>query len=156
MKSLKEIIIDVLKDKNGVASLQEIYKGIDESDYKSQSNTVHDSARTVIYRNEKIFKRVCKGVYMLKGEKTSSLLIHGDGRKMEEIEDGSIDCIITDHPWEDKKAHKSGNQKNFADYQTFRYEIEDFKEKARILKPGAYLIEFLPIESATYQLGVPI
>ena len=40
-----------------------------------------------------------------------SLLVEGNGRELEEIEDESIDAIITDHPWLDKKAHKSGNQK---------------------------------------------
>lgn len=150
MKTLKEIIVDFLRgQKDGVATLKQIYNGIDESDYVSNSNTVHDSARAIIYRHEETFKRVCKGVYMLKGEKSTSLLINGDSRKMEEIEDNSIDCIITDHPWEDKKAHKSGNQKHFADYSTFRYEIDDFRAKARVLKEGAYLVEFLLIESAT-------
>lgn len=148
--TLKEVIINFLRGKkNGVATLKEIYKGIDESDYVSNSDTVHDSARAIIYRHEESFKRVCKGVYMLKGEKSTSLLIEGDSRQMEEIEDNSIDCIITDHPWEDKKAHKSGNQKHFADYSTFKYEQSDFDAKARVLKDGAYLVEFLPIESAT-------
>lgn len=148
--TLKEIIVNFLKGQtDATASLKQIYKGIDESDYHSESDTLHDSARAVIYRHPEEFKRVCKGIYMLKGSKSTSLLIEGDGRQMEEIEDASIDCIITDHPWEDKKAHKSGNQKNFADYSTFRYELDDFKAKARVLKDGAYLVEFLPVESAT-------
>ena len=86
---------------------------------------------------------------MLKGEKSTSLLIEGDGRTLTEIDDNSIDCIITDHPWQDKKAHKSGNQKGFAEYDTFRYEIEDFKQKARVLKDGSFLCEFVPVESST-------
>ena len=148
--TLKEIIVNFLEGKkDGVATLKEIYEGIDNSDYESRSETVHDSARAIIYRHEETFKRVCKGVYMLKGERTNSLIINGDGRNMAEVEDNSIDCIITDHPWEDKKAHRSGNQKAFADYDVFRYELEDFKQKARVLKDGAYLVEFLPVESAT-------
>ena len=148
--TLKETILEfMLKQPDGIASLKQIYKAIDGSGYKSNSDTVHDSARAVIYRNTGDFKRVCKGVYMLNGEKTSALLINGDSRNLEEIEDNSIDCIITDHPWEDKKAHKSGNQKHFADYNTFKYELSDFKAKARVLKHGAYLVEFLPVESAT-------
>jgi site-specific DNA-methyltransferase (adenine-specific) len=148
--TLRETIINFLQGKkNCVATLQEIYQGIDKSGYISKSDTVHDSARAIIYRHEDTFKRVCKGVYMLNGEKSTSLLINGDGRSMSEVEDCSIDCIITDHPWEDKKAHRSGNQKHFAEYSTFRYGIEDFKAKARVLKEGAYLVEFLPVESAT-------
>lgn len=148
--TLKETIVSFMTGcKDGVATLKEIYKGIDESDYKSNSDTVHDSARAIIYRHEDTFTRVCKGIYMLKGENATSLLINGDSRNLTEIEDNSIDCIITDHPWEDKKAHKSGNQKSFADYETFRYQPSDFKAKARVLKEGSFLVEFLPIESAT-------
>ena len=135
--------------KDGVATLKEIYQAIDNSDYVSNSNTVYNSARAIIYRHKEDFKRMCKGVYLLKGKQSASLLIHGDGRQLTEIEDNSIDCIITDHPWEDKKAHRSGNQKNFAEYSTFRYTLDDFKAKARVLKPGAYLAEFLPVESST-------
>ena len=148
--TLREVILNFMRGlKDGVATLKQIYDAIDASDYESTSDTVHDSARAIIYRHESDFKRVCKGIYMLKGEHSSSLLIEGDSRGMEEIEDSSIDCIITDHPWEDKKAHKSGNQKHFADYSTFRYTPDDFKAKARVLKQGGYLVEFLPVESST-------
>ena len=148
--TLREIIKSfMLNTKNNVATLQQIYNAIDYSNYKSNSDTVHDSARAIIYRNKQDFERIGKGIYMLKGEKSASLLINGDSRNLEEIEDSSIDCIITDHPWEDKKAHASGNQKNFASYSTFRYEQSDFDTKARVLKDGAYLVEFLPIESTT-------
>ena len=150
MKTLKNVIVEFMEGvSDGVATLKEIYNAIDESDYVSRSATVHDSARAIIYRHEDTFKRVCKGVYMLKGTKSSSLLIEGSGRELEEIENNSIDCIITDHPWEDKKAHKSGNQKGFAEYDVFQYTINDFRAKARVLKEGAYLVEFLPVESAT-------
>ena len=148
--TLREIIKKFMQNtQNNVATLQQIYNAIDSSSYKSNSETVHDSARAIIYRHKQDFERIGKGIYMLKGEKSASLLINGNSRKLEEIEDNSIDCIITDHPWEDKKAHKSGNQKHFADYSTFRYEQADFDTKARVLKDGAYLVEFLPIESTT-------
>lgn len=148
--TLRESIIKFMQGcEGGIATLKQIYKGVEESDYESSCKTLDCSIREQIYRHKDSFKRVCKGVYMLAGEKSSSLLIHGDGRKLEEIEDGSIDCIITDHPWEDKKAHRSGNQKCFAEYSTFQYEKADFVEKARVLKEGAYLVEFLPVESST-------
>ena len=148
--TLREIIVRFMEKQQGcVATLKQIYDCIDHSDYQSASNTVHESARTVIYRNEKTFKRINRGIYMLNGENSCSLLINGDSRNMEEIETASIDCIITDHPWSDAKSHKSGNQKHFADYNTFKYEQSDFDAKARVLKDGAYLVEFLPVESAT-------
>lgn len=149
-KTLKEVIINYLEKKEGaVATLKEIYSAISESEYESQGKTVDCSARTIIYRNKDTFKRIAKGIYMLQGEKSTSLLINGDSRSLEEIENDAIDCIITDHPWSDKKAHTSGNQKGFAEYETFTYTAEDFKNKARVLKDGAYLVEFLPVESAT-------
>ncbi len=94
--TLKEVIISFLQGKkDGVATLKQIYEGVDESGYETSSETVHNSARRTIYTNTDTFKRVCKGVYMLKGAKTTSLIIEGDGRKMEEIDDNSISCIIT-------------------------------------------------------------
>lgn len=87
-------------------------------------------------------------IFSLKGEQTESYLIHGDSRELKEIADNSIDCIITDHPWENKKANIGGNRK-FISYNTFLYTLEDFKHKYRVLKQGCYLAEFLPIETAT-------
>ena len=148
--TLRETIINFMRGcTKGVATLKQIYNAIDNSEYESNSDTVHDSARAIIYRHENDFKRVCKGIYMLTGEHSSSLLIEGDSRSLSELEDASIDLAINDHPWLDTKAHKSGNQKHFADYETFRYTDEDFKQKARVLKDGAYLCEMLPVESAT-------
>lgn len=147
--TLKQVIIDFMKGcTGGTAALKQIYEAIDRSDYQSVSSTVHDSARAVIYRNTADFKRICKGVYMLTGEKAAALLINGDGRQLDEIEDSSVDCIITDHPWDNNSFFsKPGNQKSFSDYDTFLYQQSDFNAKARVLKPGAFLVEFLPVES---------
>lgn len=73
-------------------------------------------------------------------------LINGDGRVLSMLPDASIDCIITDHPWLDKLSNKGGNR-SFADYECFLYEQKDFDEKARVLKPGCFLAEFLPAEN---------
>lgn len=135
--------------KKGVATLKEIYKYV----RNLSPETAEETIRCAIYRDRKQrFKRVAKGVYMVTGEKTASLIIEGDGRKLDEIEDESIDCIITDHPWDDSKSHKSGNQKNFADYDCFVYTQDDFNQKARVLKDGAFLAEFLPLENANNYL----
>ncbi|MGF6375045.1 DNA modification methylase [Clostridiales Family XIII bacterium PM5-7] len=74
--------------------------------------------------------------------------LNTDGRKLTMIEDGTVDLILTDHPYQDSAAHKGGNR-SFADYDCFRYEENDFKEKARVLKDGCFLVEFLPEESST-------
>lgn len=73
-------------------------------------------------------------------------LIEGDGRKLSMLGDGSVDCIITDHPWLDKVSNRGGNR-SFADYECFLYGQGDFEEKARVLKPGCFLAEFLPAEN---------
>ncbi len=73
-------------------------------------------------------------------------LIEGNGRVLSMLQEESIDCIITDHPWLDKLSNKGGNR-SFADYECFHYEQKDFEEKARVLKPGCFLAEFLPAEN---------
>ena len=73
-------------------------------------------------------------------------LMEGDGRVLSMLQEESIDCIITDHPWLDKLSNKGGNR-SFANYECFLYEQKDFEEKARVLKPGCFLAEFLPAEN---------
>lgn len=74
------------------------------------------------------------------------ILMERDGRNLSMLREESIDCIITDHPWLDPVSNKGGNR-CFADYECFQYTPEDFKEKARVLKQGSFLAEFLPAEN---------
>ena len=130
----------------------------DEPVTLKQLNSVfsEEKATTIrgrIYDNlGKLFKRVDKGVYIAIHPKTNkkALIVQGDGRKLDEIPDGFIDAIITDHPWEDKKSNKGGNRHFDGDYAdtSFQYNEEDFKEKARVLKEGGFLVENLPEENA--------
>lgn len=104
--------------------------------------------RALRHDPEKRFKAVARGVYMLAKGNVKGLLIEGNGRKMVGIEDNSCAAIITDHPYKDGTAHKGGNR-DFTPYETFKYTLEDFKEKARVIEPGGYVIEFLPHELAS-------
>jgi len=112
----------------------------------------NESIRARIYEGvEKgIFTKISRGVYkvtkQVEGKDNTCLLINGDGRDLSSIKDKSIDGIITDHPYDLQKALTGGNRK-FAKYELFRYESKDFKEKQRVLKDGAFLVEFLPEES---------
>lgn len=72
-------------------------------------------------------------------------LINGDGRDLSFLYDNSIDCIITDHPWLSKS--NIGGNRNFSVYDCFEYTLDDFKEKARVLKDGCFLVEVIPEES---------
>ncbi len=124
--------------------------------FKETSFTLHDaynvnptvnkaSVRARIYERLGIdFERVNKGLYITKEK--DCLLIEGDGRDLSFLKDGSIDSIITDHPWLDKKSNKGGNR-NFAEYETFEYTRENFEEKARVLKDGGFLVECIPAEN---------
>ena len=44
------------------------------------------------------------------------------------------------------KSNRGGERK-FTQYDCFKYSLEDFKEKARVLKPGCFLVEILPAEN---------
>lgn len=93
--------------------------------------------------------KISRGVYQVinKDNTSQCILIQGNGRDLSNIPDNSIDAIITDHPYSDTKSNKGGNR-SFADYPVFKYTLDDFKEKYRILKEGHYLVEFLPEENA--------
>ena len=106
------------------------------------------SIRARIYEGiEKgLFKKVARGVYRTSKDGCECLLIKGDGRDLSMIPNNSVDAIITDHPY-DLSTNKGGNR-NFANsYSCFKYNEKDFQEKFRVLKPGAFLVEFLPEES---------
>ena len=118
-----------------------------------QQDVKEPSIRARIYEgiDKGLFSRVSKGVYAVvkkheDGTENTCLLINGDGRDLSMIEDNSIDAIITDHPYKLEKALKGGNR-DFADYELFQYNEQDFIEKARVLKEGSFLLEFLPEES---------
>lgn len=111
------------------------------------------SVRARIYEgiDKGYFQRLGKGIYTVKkqdekGIEHTCMLINGNGRDLSFIEDNSIDCIITDHPYELLKSLKGGNR-NFAEYDCFTYNEKDFQEKQRVLKPGCFLVEFLPEEN---------
>ena len=125
--------------KNGNFTLKEAYKANPDAN--------PESVRARIYEKMGInFIKRGRGLYSTINN--DCLLIEGDGRSLKMIEDKSVDCIITDYPWNDKKSTKGGNR-NFADYETFNYTLEDFLAKARVLKDGAFLVEILPAESET-------
>lgn len=137
--TLVEKIFNCFKDSDSF-SLQEAYR--------QNADKPQETVRARIY--EKIgvkFERVAKGVYRtIDCEEEQCVLIEGNGRDLSMLEDNSIDCILTDHPWLDTKSNKGGTRA-FAEYDCFRYKLEDFKEKARVLKDGCFLVEVLPAEN---------
>lgn len=130
--------------------LKELYSAFRDSEYESNCETIDCSIRTILYRHPEEFERISKGYYMLKSDTedigTVAVLIDGDGRTMQDIPDDSVSFLVSDHPWLDTKAHVAGNQADFTNYDCWRYTLDDFKAKYRVLKDGCYLCEFLPIE----------
>lgn len=117
--------------------------------YAAAPDAKPHSVRARIYENLGVaFNRVAAGLYTYTSPdgQGTALIVEGDGRSLSHFDDASIDAIITDHPWEDTTSNKGGNR-SFADYEAFRYTQEDFNEKARILKDGSFLVEFLPAEN---------
>jgi len=132
-----------------VKNLLSVFNGTEftlKDAYAVNPNVNKESVRARIYEHLGTkFEKLSKGLYITKAK--DCVLIEGDGRDLSFLEDGSIDCIITDHPWE-SKANKGGNR-NFAEYDCFEYTLEDFKEKARVLKDGSFLVECIPAENET-------
>ena len=115
--------------------------------YIYNSDKPQETVRARIYDNLGVkFERVAKGVYKTINTDENCILLQGDGRDLSMLEDSSVDCIFTDHPWLDLKSNKGGTRA-FAEYDCFRYTLEDFREKARVLKDGHFLVEILPAEN---------
>ena len=130
-------------DHNETFTIQDAYESVSSTDKKH-------SIRARIYEaiNKGIFEKVSRGVYrFVDSNDNSTLLIKGDGRDLSMINDNTIDCLITDHPYLDKKSNKGGNR-SFADYNSFLYEQSDFDEKFRVLKDGAFMVEFFAEENS--------
>lgn len=116
--------------------------------YECNSDKPKETIRARIYDNLGVrFTRLAKGIYRtIDSYEEACILLEGDGRVLSMLEDNSIDCILTDHPWLDMKSNKGGTRA-FAVYDCFKYSFEDFREKARVLKKGCFLIEILPAEN---------
>lgn len=122
--------------------------------YDACNDSPKHSVRARIYNGLKnnLYLRLAKGVYVTtytdgEGNEQTCVLVHGDGRDLSALKDGSINAIITDHPYDVSGALKGGNR-DFASYDLFQYTEKDFQEKFRVLKPGGFLVEFIPEESA--------
>ncbi|MGL5648236.1 MAG: DNA-methyltransferase [Clostridium sp.] len=121
-------------------TLEEVYDAIPEKP--------HTTIRGRIYDNiGKRFTKVKRGVYRVIEGENECIVIEGNGRDLSFLPNSSIDCIMTDHPWSDKKSNIGGDRKFTNTYECFNYTNEDFKEKFRVLKDGCFLVELIPAEN---------
>ena len=144
MASLQISLLDYFKDSEqfSLKEAEQVTKDVLKMDVKNPS------IRARIYEgiDKGLFVRLARGVYKTSNTTCTCLLINGDGRDLSMIADNSIDAIITDHPY-DLSTNKGGNRNFTSTYSCFQYNENDFKEKFRVLKQGAFLVEFLPEES---------
>ena len=136
MKTITEVIQNLDQ-----FQMKEAYDAVEQAGIEAKKPSIR--ARVYEAVDKGVLKKIAKGVY----QNSDCLLIQGDGRELSFLGDGSIDAIITDHPYEIKAANNGGDR-HFATYDCFRYTQDDFNEKARVLKDGCFLVEFLPEESA--------
>jgi DNA modification methylase len=117
-----------------------------ESIYNVFSNEKKTTIRGRIYRDlydKGLIFKISKGIYSFDNGKNKGLILEGDARKLEQIKNESIHLIIADHPY----PIQAGTNRNFnQEYKdtTFKYNQEDFNNKARVVIPGGFLVEFLP------------
>lgn len=139
MMTLADKLFKCFKEKKEFTLSEAYYENMDKP---------QETVRARIYDNLGVrFERIAKGIYKtIDSNKDACLVIEGDGRDLSMLNDESIDCILTDHSWLDKKSNKGGTRA-FAEYDCFKYTQRDFIEKARILKEGCFLIEILPAEN---------
>ncbi|MEX3625453.1 site-specific DNA-methyltransferase [Viridibacillus arvi] len=160
--SIHQIAWEEIEKLGGLAPLQKIYKLVIER-MKNMDIPLPrlDSIRGALVdkttgtgrraTGDYLFERVAKGVYKVIKDGDSFCVLNESSRNLNILEDESVHAVLADHPWFEPKSHKSGNQKSFTqDYaeETFRYTIEDFKAKYRVLVDGGYLVENLPAENA--------
>lgn len=140
IQNMAQRIAALMGDKE-TFTLKELNEAIQDKPATTLRARVYDNLGTM-------FQRVGRGVYtVIRDNGANIMAINGDGRDLSMIKDAKIDAIITDHPYEDKKSLKGGNR-NFANYDVFKYTQDDFNEKARVLKDGAFLVEFFAEENA--------
>lgn len=138
MKTLAEQIEDIFNGKT--FTLQEAYQAVPDKPKTTVRGRIYDNLGIK-------FEKVSKGIYQAIKGSSKCIVVEGNGRDLSMLDDNSIDCIITDHPWEDNKSNTGGDRKFADSYSCFKYNLNDFKEKARVLKQGHFLIEILPAEN---------
>lgn len=122
----------------GTFTLQDAYNAVPDKPKTTVRARIYDALGIK-------FERISKGIYRTIDD--SCILVEGNGRDLSFIEDNSVDCIMTDHPWQDDKSNKGGDRKFANTFDCFKYTEDDFKEKARVLKEGSFLVELVPAEN---------
>lgn len=153
-KTLQKRYQKVKNDKTmSLASkIKEVFKGF-ESQFKLDLvyNIFKDETKTTlrgrIYRelmSEGNVERVGKGIYKFNfNDDQQGVILQGDARKLDLIQDNSVALIVADHPYNISQGGNRSFNNTYKD-SSFKYEESDFTEKSRVLMDGGFLVEFLP------------
>lgn len=128
-------------------------KTLDEA-YKAFPGYEKHSIRARFNENVgKCFKRVGKGLYLATDGKTSALLIEGDAwERIKDIDDESIDFIITDAPYSSAAKWAEMGTTRKKDTGTYGFEYHDmdstmYAEMHRVLKEGGHMFLFFSADT---------
>lgn len=115
--------------------------------YKVFKNEKKSTIRGRVYRDlmgRGSIVRVSKGIYKFHGsDNEEGIILNGDARKLDLINEKSVHLVVADHPYNIAQGTNRSFNDSYKD-SSFEYNEEDFKEKARVLVDGGFLVEFLP------------
>ncbi len=147
-KKLTEYLI------NNAQPLKQIYEEFSEE----KKTTIRGRLNENLNR---CFKRLGKGIYvsiienyLATGKKSKALIIVGDcWEEIQNIEDNSIDAIITDSPYTSLDKHytigttRKRNLNKSIGFKTRDIDTTLLKELYRVLKKGGHFFNFLPADA---------
>ena len=147
--TLKKKLVQLLLD--DPKHLAEIYKALPGE----KESTIRGRLNENINR---CFKRIGKGVYIATVGEAKALIIEGHAwKRIKDIEDESIDAIITDGPYtalDHLMAIYGTTRKPNRKWSFVTRDIDEemLKEMMRVLKPGSHFFNFMPADSKnTYE-----
>lgn len=142
MQSLKQKLVDFLLD--NPSELKEIYQEFETENPTTIRGRLNENIG-------KVFKRIGRGVYLADNGKSKALIIEGDSWEViKEIDDESIDTIITDSPYTclDKYYNvgtsRKRNLNKSVGFETRDIDKELLQEMLRVLKPNGHFFSFMP------------
>ena len=102
----------------------------------------------------KCFKRIGKGIYIsIKGDAQALIIVGDCWEEIKNINDDSIDSIITDSPYTSLNKHyemgtaRQRNRDKSVGFETKDIDQEMLKELFRVLKKGGHFFSFLPADA---------
>lgn len=137
--SLAGQLYEAIKSFDGAFNLKKLYSLFPDEKPSTIRGRVY---RELIGRG--VIEKVSKGVYSFRSiSGQEGVIINGDARNLDLINNSSIDLVIADHPYHIAQGSSRSFNSAYED-TSFEYELEDFLQKARVLKDGGFLVEFLP------------